>query len=158
MCIRDSVDPVADEDAYRFSVENWVYFSQAFGSLITLEADESTVIGSSSQLLAGADRSFSVGINNEIGCNVNNDPNFVAPADSFTVGNNTINDSPNTLSVGNFAQIPASSEGAVVVGNGSRRTLGDLTNPISALPGNGCLLYTSPSPRDRTRSRMPSSA
>ena len=72
--------PDADEDAYRFAVENWVYFSQAFGSLITLEADESTVIGSSSQLLAGADRSFS------------------------------------------------------------------------------CLLYTSPSPRDRTRSRMPSSA
>ena len=26
------------------------------------------------------------------------------------------------------------------------------------LSGNGCLLYTSPSPRDRTRSRMPSSA
>ena len=25
-------------------------------------------------------------------------------------------------------------------------------------PGNGCLLYTSPSPRDRTRYRMPSSA
>ena len=24
--------------------------------------------------------------------------------------------------------------------------------------GDGCLLYTSPSPRDRTRSRMPSSA
>ena len=24
--------------------------------------------------------------------------------------------------------------------------------------GNGCLLYTSPRPRDRTRSRMPSSA
>ena len=24
--------------------------------------------------------------------------------------------------------------------------------------GGGCLLYTSPSPRDRTRSRMPSSA
>ena len=32
--------------------------------------------------------------------------------------------------------------------------------PISALnqPGKNCLLYTSPSPRDRTRSRMPSSA
>ena len=27
-----------------------------------------------------------------------------------------------------------------------------------AVPINGCLLYTSPSPRDRTRSRMPSSA
>ena len=26
------------------------------------------------------------------------------------------------------------------------------------LKGKGCLLYTSPSPRDRTRSRMPSSA
>ena len=25
-------------------------------------------------------------------------------------------------------------------------------------PSSGCLLYTSPSPRDRTRSRMPSSA
>ena len=29
------------------------------------------------------------------------------------------------------------------------------TNPNGV---NGCLLYTSPSPRDRTRSRMPSSA
>ena len=29
--------------------------------------------------------------------------------------------------------------------------------PNNALP-NVCLLYTSPSPRDRTRSRMPSSA
>ena len=26
------------------------------------------------------------------------------------------------------------------------------------IPGKNCLLYTSPSPRDRTRSRMPSSA
>ena len=26
------------------------------------------------------------------------------------------------------------------------------------IEGKGCLLYTSPSPRDRTRSRMPSSA
>ena len=28
----------------------------------------------------------------------------------------------------------------------------------AAKPLKGCLLYTSPSPRDRTRSRMPSSA
>ena len=28
----------------------------------------------------------------------------------------------------------------------------------AAAPFKGCLLYTSPSPRDRTRSRMPSSA
>ena len=29
---------------------------------------------------------------------------------------------------------------------------------IAAVPQQTCLLYTSPSPRDRTRSRMPSSA
>ena len=29
---------------------------------------------------------------------------------------------------------------------------------VDAAPANSCLLYTSPSPRDRTRSRMPSSA
>ena len=31
-------------------------------------------------------------------------------------------------------------------------------NLALTLLGNSCLLYTSPSPRDRTRSRMPSSA
>jgi len=30
--------------------------------------------------------------------------------------------------------------------------------PIAGIIANSCLLYTSPSPRDRTRSRMPSSA
>ena len=30
--------------------------------------------------------------------------------------------------------------------------------PLDYVLGHGCLLYTSPSPRDRTRSRMPSSA
>ena len=30
--------------------------------------------------------------------------------------------------------------------------------PIATAVDIGCLLYTSPSPRDRTRSRMPSSA
>ena len=31
-------------------------------------------------------------------------------------------------------------------------------NVLEHTPANSCLLYTSPSPRDRTRSRMPSSA
>ena len=35
----------------------------------------------------------------------------------------------------------------------------DITYSLRAFPlGGFCLLYTSPSPRDRTRSRMPSSA
>ena len=33
-----------------------------------------------------------------------------------------------------------------------------LWNGLTLLMGSICLLYTSPSPRDRTRSRMPSSA
>ena len=39
-------------------------------------------------------------------------------------------------------------------------SFGNLITDITAqdLPSNGCLLYTSPSPRDRQRSRMPSSA
>ena len=34
----------------------------------------------------------------------------------------------------------------------------DLQVVVAELPERTCLLYTSPSPRDRTRSRMPSSA
>ena len=37
-------------------------------------------------------------------------------------------------------------------------TGGTLAEPTSTPNGTSCLLYTSPSPRDRTRSRMPSSA
>ena len=33
-----------------------------------------------------------------------------------------------------------------------------LNGNVTQWIGTGCLLYTSPSPRDRTRSRMPSSA
>ena len=46
----------------------------------------------------------------------------------------------------------ADSFGQVVYLNGSGPQLGNLEDPIS------CLLYTSPSPRDRQKSRMPSSA
>ena len=39
------------------------------------------------------------------------------------------------------------------------RVAGSLSELVAELAGDGrCLLYTSPSPRDRTRSRMPSSA
>ena len=40
-----------------------------------------------------------------------------------------------------------------------RETIGERTrDAMQHKQANGCLLYTSPSPRDRTRSRMPSSA
>ena len=39
-----------------------------------------------------------------------------------------------------------------------RFMLGDGTSRLVRIPPGVCLLYTSPSPRDRTRSRMPSSA
>ena len=37
-------------------------------------------------------------------------------------------------------------------------TLADIERDFGASVATACLLYTSPSPRDRTRSRMPSSA
>ena len=40
----------------------------------------------------------------------------------------------------------------IVLGTGLGKLVDEIENPID------CLLYTSPSPRDRTRSRMPSSA
>ena len=42
--------------------------------------------------------------------------------------------------------------------NGKRINLPPRMRDASWKRINGCLLYTSPSPRDRTRSRMPSSA
>jgi len=60
----------------------------------------------------------------------------------------------------------AGSRAAVEVGNGALteytydklNRLTDLTHYETTSKINTCLLYTSPSPRDRTRSRMPSSA
>ena len=53
-------------------------------------------------------------------------------------------------------------EQRVVVGPSFQRiSVASPTSIIEAIKremGNNCLLYTSPSPRDRTRSRMPSSA
>ena len=48
--------------------------------------------------------------------------------------------------------------GRVLVGGGTDPMSGALGSVELYTAGIGCLLYTSPSPRDRTRSRMPSSA
>ena len=51
-------------------------------------------------------------------------------------------------------------EGVAANGSGGRSDYVTLLANYQPLQGpyGGCLLYTSPSPRDRTRSRMPSSA
>ena len=49
------------------------------------------------------------------------------------------------------------SPGANVPASGSSGN-GDALNTLISLPAGGCLLYTSPSPRDLSTSRMPSSA
>ena len=48
----------------------------------------------------------------------------------------------------------------LAVGSEAKRMIGRTPGHIQAIRPlkDGCLLYTSPSPRDRTRSRMPSSA
>eukprot|EP00657_Telonema_sp_P-1_P011232 TRINITY_DN616_c0_g1_i1.p1 TRINITY_DN616_c0_g1~~TRINITY_DN616_c0_g1_i1.p1 ORF type:complete len:131 (-),score=46.26 TRINITY_DN616_c0_g1_i1:84-476(-) len=55
----------------------------------------------------------------------------------------------------------ATTTNVVVAGVGSGSvgdSLKDYDEDTSSSDDDGCLLYTSPSPRDRTRSRMPSSA
>ena len=56
--------------------------------------------------------------------------------------------------------IVASSLGYLLKSTGYKITIQKLDPYLNVDPGtmNPCLLYTSPSPRDRTRSRMPSSA
>ena len=51
-----------------------------------------------------------------------------------------------------------SNDELVVVTHYSGLNMPQMTELRSELRKEGCLLYTSPSPRDRTRSRMPSSA
>ena len=60
-------------------------------------------------------------------------------------------------------QLPSESEMSALFGVSRitvRQALSDLQKEglIFKIPGKGCLLYTSPSPRDQRGSRMPSSA
>ena len=61
--------------------------------------------------------------------------------------------SSNLVTNGDFSQ-----EGSELVTNGDFATDSDWSKLNATISGGFCLLYTSPSPRDRTRSRMPSSA
>ena len=54
-----------------------------------------------------------------------------------------------------FYEFSTHNEVYLVTGSDREKTIEQVTPGIY---NNACLLYTSPSPRDRTRSRMPSSA
>ena len=92
----------------------------------------------------------------------NEDPRLV-----FLEGETTDSDILNlqyTISVGNafgfggFDQLDVNSPGTSLLVDRFENNAGDTVTWMIAGPAHPCLLYTSPSPRDRTRSRMPSSA
>ena len=62
-----------------------------------------------------------------------------------------------TLTIASISSSFAKVEGEYIV-LGSAISLTGKYSSNGVHTQNGCLLYTSPSPRDRTRSRMPSSA
>ena len=74
-----------------------------------------------------------------------NDSSNVLGQNDFFVANGVAG------TVGDNDDVSASVAGAV-------NNLGNLTDNDMDVVVYACLLYTSPSPRDRTRSRMPSSA
>ena len=60
---------------------------------------------------------------------------------------------------GVYAAVGYSLGNAILIqGDGGSIIVDTLSNTADAREVKACLLYTSPSPRDRTRSRMPSSA
>ena len=66
------------------------------------------------------------------------------------------------LVLGNSAQAASPSAKPAIAGakkhSATKGKEGTATHEMSEASAGTCLLYTSPSPRDRTRSRMPSSA
>ena len=83
--------------------------------------------------------------------------------DAATDADLTFNAGTNTLAVPNIAVVGFSSDGSnygssgfVPVANGAGQWTWTSLQGASSV--NTCLLYTSPSPRDRQKSRMPSSA
>ena len=62
------------------------------------------------------------------------------------------------VGLGNDYGHPAASTLVALASRGFRILRTDVDGDIAVSHPEGCLLYTSPSPRDRTRSRMPSSA
>ena len=71
--------------------------------------------------------------------------------DYLTIGNAAYNVGDYTIAIHNYSQYPGLAGDAEIL-----EKRGNAYFHLNKL--KDCLLYTSPSPRDRTRSRMPSSA
>ena len=72
--------------------------------------------------------------------------------DNFNINGTTITLSSGDMTLDVAGDIVLDADGGDVFVKDAGTTFGSLTNT------SGCLLYTSPSPRDRQKSRMPSSA
>ena len=113
-------------------------------------ADEQTIIGSWSMIEFEADSEITTDVVGQT----------LTIADVTSVGENfdyTVVFTENTYAVGGSYDIVTTGTGTGILGE---ETIED-TQSITGIEETGtytCLLYTSPSPRDRTRSRMPSSA
>ena len=86
---------------------------------------------------------------------------FQIPFDSQKPGENSWNQNFTVFPVGNKEGQPFGDPRInvnLVDGDDIQQFLERFSNPGVNASDKDCLLYTSPSPRDRTRSRMPSSA
>ena len=132
-----------------FNYEEEVYTHPSFSNLFdTLDA---VIIDNTEPVAAGFTATVSVG-GTISAITVTN------PGAGYTASLPVKFSAPKTIGVG----IGTTATGTAVVGAGGTIASVTITNPglgySQTNPPHACLLYTSPSPRDRTRSRMPSSA
>ena len=124
------------------------FLALTFVRAVSLQADSTVVVFSGSQATP-----FSVSVTNPTNTPVI--PNFLADGPFTIIRSSDSSPIPaNDSKVYALRFVPASTFNVGDVYTGQLRVIAGGTE--AALPF--CLLYTSPSPRDRTRSRMPSSA
>ena len=113
--------------------------------------DSTGAAGTGIHLAGGANHD--IGTNNVWGDrNVLSDLATAIQLDNNTVDASTVTNTFNDLSTGNTLAIDNQDANAIV--NAPKNRFSIFTDPIAKV----CLLYTSPSPRDLSTSRMPSSA
>ena len=120
------------------SNDDWITTEMSSGSgderlIITIAANEVNVRRMGSLTITGGTQTVTINVNQD-------------PGELVSVHDNLEND---------VVMFPNPTEGQIKLSN---LPSGSYSSQVEVVDINGCLLYTSPSPRDRTRSRMPSSA